>query len=843
MDNRTTILILPAVLIAAMLSGCMQETSEIGTPDATPPAQVSEVTSCFMTVSSSFTNWNYVSYRNLSISNAPALNQTARVTYSIIPDRDIEDLLVHISFMDGFEFVDVEGERLLKWRGKMPVGNLDRCARWCPTNLSKGKMYQFSATIKAVKTGNWTIGGLDWEDEVYVSVFKDSACIRDEPFPISPYMVSSDPKSKRPPGEEWSEEESAKREKEMDRRADNEDIAHDETLVEAPRDTPTRGSVSESRTDTVSTTAGLAMPIEAKPPPSPVAISDEMIKESKSATGSSVTKIFTEDFEGGLPGSSWTCYDSDPDSGEDYWDETDDGYWQGSVSAYCADMSDVSGCKYDKNMWACMQRKYLMDASGWDSAILSFHTWFDMDNDPDDTLNIIVYDGSGWYTIATYSGNSDGWKYTSVKIPDQYLTSQFCIGFLFSSDGDDNTDQGAYIDFASLITPEGYLIVAGDLDFINRELDAEPMEDIRVALFDYDFNSGHDWMDMYDYTDHGYFEFPSVVNSDADEGGILDPYVQIESRNPDIAYVVNPDGNSYTLYTAVFVDVPDGIFYSGKHITPDDPSIYKAWWIFDTLRDAKKYLETTVSYDMAKVDTYWQWRHDANFFPGCIENTSSVPWGFGTPEDPVGSPLIFLDGKERSGDGGGSANDPDVIIHEYGHCVMYKVFGDYDPPNDCSDGHWMNGVSEPGCAWSEGWAHFMPLAVFDDEYITDTTYFPDVFGTDTINLETRTGKLNFPAGDSCEGNVAAALWDIYDDHDEMYDRLSDGFCNIWDVMQDQTTDEDTFSDFYDSWCDLGHDKARANGAIFQNDIDYNRPPGVVVTNPEPGEVYFGVIHT
>jgi hypothetical protein len=82
--------------------------------------------------------------------------------------------------------VDVEGERLLKWRGKMPVGNLDRCARWRPTNLSKGEMYQFSATIKAVKTGNFTITGLDWEDRVYLSVYEDSACIRDEPFQKPP---------------------------------------------------------------------------------------------------------------------------------------------------------------------------------------------------------------------------------------------------------------------------------------------------------------------------------------------------------------------------------------------------------------------------------------------------------------------------------------------------------------------------------------------------------------------------------------------------------------------------------------------------------------------------------
>jgi len=186
MNNRTAIFILSTVLIASVLSGCMQETSEIEAPDADPTALELEGISPSMSAPFSIKNWKYVSYRNLSISNAPALNQTARITYSIIPDRDIEVLLVHISFRDGFEFVEVEGERLLTWGGKMPVGDLERCARWRPTNLSKGEMYQFSATIKAVKTGNFTITGDDWEDEIYISVSEDSACIRDEPFPEPP---------------------------------------------------------------------------------------------------------------------------------------------------------------------------------------------------------------------------------------------------------------------------------------------------------------------------------------------------------------------------------------------------------------------------------------------------------------------------------------------------------------------------------------------------------------------------------------------------------------------------------------------------------------------------------
>lgn len=188
MTNRTTILILSAVLIASVLSGCVQEISEIGTPDASPPTTAPEVAppSTPVPAPPMIANWKYVSYRNLSISNAPALNQTARIAYSIIPDRDIEILLTYLSIPDGFELVDVEGTGPRTWGNTTYLDTID--AKWFPTNLSKDKTYQFSAIIKAVKMGNWTIHAYRCKKDIYISVYEDSACIRDEPFPKFPPM-------------------------------------------------------------------------------------------------------------------------------------------------------------------------------------------------------------------------------------------------------------------------------------------------------------------------------------------------------------------------------------------------------------------------------------------------------------------------------------------------------------------------------------------------------------------------------------------------------------------------------------------------------------------------------
>ncbi|PXF55245.1 MAG: hypothetical protein C4B59_17535 [Candidatus Methanogaster sp.] len=166
----------------------VQVVSDDWVPDAAHPAPVSEAVSGSVMAHPIFTNWRYMSYQNLSISNAPALNQTARITYSIIPDRDMEILSVQVVIPDdGFELIDIDDtwpHTRYNWTYRDTND-----VRWYPTNLSKDTMYQFNATIKAVKTGNWTLSPSGSNKGMYISVYEDSACIRDEPFPNPPSMA------------------------------------------------------------------------------------------------------------------------------------------------------------------------------------------------------------------------------------------------------------------------------------------------------------------------------------------------------------------------------------------------------------------------------------------------------------------------------------------------------------------------------------------------------------------------------------------------------------------------------------------------------------------------------
>jgi hypothetical protein len=132
------------------------------------------------------------------------------------------------------------------------------------------------------------------------------------------------------------------------------------------------------------------------------------------------------------------------------------------------------------------------------------------------------------------------------------------------------------------------------------------------------------------------------------------------------------------------------------------------------------------------------------------------------------------------------------------------------------------------CAWSEGWADFFPLVVNGDSCydfdIGPCTGAPDVRH---YNLETHGRNDNpsqFPWGDTVEGRVAGALYDLWDNTNEpLFDSATFGFDPVIDLVF-QAPHEDTFAKFWDSWRTSGQNKHQAVRAIYQNTIDYDTAP-------------------
>ena len=114
----------------------------------------------------------------LSFSEPPVLEKPVEITFTfgIQEDypHDAKDATARIIIPEAFELVS----GTLEWRG----------------DILQHKKYTLQATIKAVKTGNWRIGGVVTYssspnytphngDLLYVSVFEDSAEISDGPLP------------------------------------------------------------------------------------------------------------------------------------------------------------------------------------------------------------------------------------------------------------------------------------------------------------------------------------------------------------------------------------------------------------------------------------------------------------------------------------------------------------------------------------------------------------------------------------------------------------------------------------------------------------------------------------
>ena len=107
----------------------------------------------------------------LSLSHAPKLGEEAQLTFivSVMPqlNRTFKDLSAQVVLPEGFTLVSGD----LSWQG----------------DLEPGQAVQITSTIKATKTGNWSIGGSikGAFDYLYVYVSETDATVSRTPFKVS----------------------------------------------------------------------------------------------------------------------------------------------------------------------------------------------------------------------------------------------------------------------------------------------------------------------------------------------------------------------------------------------------------------------------------------------------------------------------------------------------------------------------------------------------------------------------------------------------------------------------------------------------------------------------------
>lgn len=271
--------------------------------------------------------------------------------------------------------------------------------------------------------------------------------------------------------------------------------------------------------------------------------------------------------------------------------------------------------------------------------------------------------------------------------------------------------------------------------------------------------------------------------------------------NGDVLAVVNPDwgtsnaiANTFRTQTGVSV-FPDGTHNIGSWFVLNGDNYERAYWVQREVNDTWRFTYFNgLGGTATSGPSTTQWKIDST------DGTYYVPGG-----------NVHLAGVDPLG--------KSVAMHEYSHNVMYNIYGNYMPPNPSCNPHSIPGATSQGCAWTEGFAEFIPSVVSNDP----TFYWPS--GA-SLDLEYPTwGSFGWGNGDTVEGRVAGALWDMYDNHDDGDDIYSDGgFVNFWDTFY--YANNDVMSQFWNSWRSRGHDNSSGGPImdLYQNTINYRSGP-------------------
>lgn len=335
-----------------------------------------------------------------------------------------------------------------------------------------------------------------------------------------------------------------------------------------------------------------------------------------------------------------------------------------------------------------------------------------------------------------------------------------------------------------------------------------PIHGIRVCAYDHDAATMQTSLlrtsasrDACTFTaQSGTYYISRIRNDDPNDASRVDLLMRVLSEGSRLS-VAGTSGVPYAHDEPVVGNLSGSLF--GRDITLSGPA-GGAGRIIDAVSDGRRFF-TGYGVDPASLTTRWQ--HDAgtSAFAGRLHNTASYN---------IAGNIIWLNGN------GMEIEDDShrrwTILHEFGHHIMDNV-GRFPVGWSCPSEHYVHNQSTSSCAWTEGWADFVPHMVDNSASLrwTNTTHIDleqdrteDGGGAARMSFA-RTGTTG-NEGHLVEGQVAAALWDIKDTQvDGVFDRA--GRSPRGEILDDLAMGNDeiiatfraathaSLEDFHDDW--------------------------------------------
>jgi hypothetical protein len=264
--------------------------------------------------------------------------------------------------------------------------------------------------------------------------------------------------------------------------------------------------------------------------------------------------------------------------------------------------------------------------------------------------------------------------------------------------------------------------------------------------------------------------------------------------------VVNLSNAQYKFATGV-ATIPDGTTHNFGALQPADPTVMRALHAYQEANDE------------------YQWIY--GFFPyigGCwspLETTCRpmvIHWQAdsttGTFWNSSGAYLLA-----------GSPDTLDEPVHEYGHGLMYNLYGQTFPATTNCNPHFLFTASSTTCAWTEGWADWVATSVYNN-----TTWTFNGGSTVSLNVTWNEG-LGYDVGDQVEGRIAEAMRSLTDGIKPPWDNDPGEGSGIRDNTRwfntMQTFRPNTFAQEWGDRALDGYDVSQtALSALYQGTIDY-----------------------
>lgn len=368
-------------------------------------------------------------------------------------------------------------------------------------------------------------------------------------------------------------------------------------------------------------------------------------------------------------------------------------------------------------------------------------------------------------------------------------------GFSPSSRGDIESGLSETDDQKNLIT----FNVSGVLTYSDRDGTTSYGRNYICRVKDDDLYSDDDILWEGETGRDGSFVTHLIDNNDidGDDGNsLLDVYVSCQTNNTNLQQaVLNPLTRlSYIFYSAILQDV--NVTTVNRNINVQSNSDLPAMWIFEDMLRMYEYWDLFSGQDPAAVTTIW--KSGLVSYRQCYSTSCYL-----LPEYPnYPDPEVFIQDPNKV--------SKDIVVHELAHAYVYVSVGSL---GGCEGSHSITGISSLSCAWSEGWAEFLPLFMNSDGCYDFGLGPCSGSFVDLENAGFRDNPLVFNFGEAVEGRIAGALFDLTDGNNEEFDLTGLPLSMTVNVIYSPPLEE-SFPEFWNNWITAGYGYEHELNSIF-----------------------------